>query len=120
MKQIIILIFIGMFAGGMSGFLGIGGGILVIPALVLLLGFSQKAAQGTSLALLLPPIGILAVINYYKADYVDLKAAFIMALAFIVGSYFASKYITLVPEYIVKKSFAIFLLFYSIKLFVEK
>jgi uncharacterized protein len=69
---------------------------------------------------LLPPIGILAVINYYKSDYVDLKAAFIMALAFIVGSYFASKYITLVPEYIVKKSFAVFLLFYSIKLFIEK
>jgi hypothetical protein len=120
MKHILILLFIGMLAGGMSGFLGIGGGIIVIPLLVLLLGFSQQSAQGTSLGLLLPPIGLLAVINYYKAGFVDLKAAFIMAIAFLVGSYVASKFATVVPEYIVKKSFAVFLLFYSIKLFIEK
>lgn len=120
MKQIIILTFIGMLAGGLSGFLGIGGGIIVIPLLVLLLGFSQQTAQGTSLGLLLPPIGLLAVINYYKAGFIDLKASLIMAIAFIVASYFASKFITMVPEYIVKKSFALFLLLYSIKLFIEK
>ncbi len=120
MKEILILLGIGTLAGGMSGFLGIGGGIIVIPLLVLLLGFSQQSAQGTSLGLLLPPIGLLAVINYYKAGFVDLKAAFIMAIAFIAGSYIASKFATSIPEYYIKKSFAIFLLFYSIKLFIEK
>lgn len=120
MKEIAILIFIGLLAGSLSGFLGIGGGIIVIPALVLLLGFSQQSAQGTSLGLLLPPIGILAVINYYHAGFVDIKASLIMAGAFLVASYFASKFATSIPEFYIKKSFALFLLFYSIKLFIEK
>ena len=87
MSQTIILLLIGLVAGMMSGMLGIGGGIIIIPALVTILGFSQKEAQGTSLGLLLPPIGILAVMNYYKACYLDLKAAGIMIITFIIGSY---------------------------------
>lgn len=120
MREIIILILIGLTAGGVSGFLGIGGGIIVIPGLVLLLGFSQLSAQGTSMGLLLPPIGLLAVINYYKAGFVDIRASVIMAAAFLIGSYFASKFVTTVPEYMVKKAFAVFLLVYSVKLFIEK
>jgi len=120
MREIIILILIGLAAGGVSGFLGIGGGIIVIPGLVLLLGFSQLSAQGTSMGLLLPPIGLLAVINYYKAGFVDIRASVIMAIAFLIGSYFTSKFVTTVPEYIVKKAFAVFLLVYSVKLFIEK
>lgn len=116
----LILLSIGLLAGGMSGFLGIGGGIIVIPALVLFLGFSQQAAQGTSLGLLLPPIGLLAVINYYKAGFVDIRASIIMAVTFIIGSYFTSQFAVKMPEYVVKKTFALFLLLYSIKLFVEK
>jgi hypothetical protein len=120
MMEIIILLLIGLAAGVASGILGIGGGILVIPALVLLLNYSQKAAQGTSLGLLLPPIGLLAVLNYYKAGYVNLKAAGIMIITFLIGSYFSSKLAVDLPEGVIKKIFAVFLLFYAIKLFFGK
>jgi len=118
--EIFYLILIGIAAGIVSSFLGIGGGLIVIPGLVMLLGYTQKMAQGTSLALLLPPIGLLAVINYYKAGYVDFKAAGFMAVAFLVSSYFASKYAITLPEDIIKKIFATFLLFYALKLFFGK
>jgi uncharacterized membrane protein YfcA len=120
MYEIIILLLIGAIAGILSGFLGIGGGIIVIPALTLILGFTQQQAQGTSLGLLLPPIGLLAVINYYKAGQVNLKAAAIMAVAFVITSYFASKIVVSIPEQVLKKIFASFLLIYAIKLFLEK
>ncbi|MDP1995450.1 MAG: sulfite exporter TauE/SafE family protein [Ignavibacteria bacterium] len=120
MYEIAIYLIVGLAAGIMSGFLGIGGGIIIIPALTMILGFSQQQAQGTSLALLLPPIGILAVMNYYKAGSVNLKAAAFMALTFIIASYFSSKIAVQVPEQMLKKVFATFLLFYAIKLFMEK
>jgi len=120
MMEIIILLLIGLVAGLASGVLGIGGGILVIPALVYFLNYSQKAAQGTSLGLLLPPIGLLAVLNYYNAGYVNLKAAGIMIITFLIGSYLSSKFAINLPEGIVKKVFAVFLLFYAVKLFFGK
>jgi uncharacterized membrane protein YfcA len=120
MMEIIILLLIGLVAGLASGILGIGGGILVIPALVYFLNYSQKAAQGTSLGLLLPPIGLLAVLNYYNAGYVNLKAAGIMIITFLIGSYLSSKFAINLPEGIIKKVFAVFLLFYAVKLFFGK
>ncbi len=114
------LLLTGLIAGILSGVLGLGGGVVVIPALVYILGFSQKEAQGTSLAMLLPPIGILAVLNYYKAGFVDLKAAGIMVVAFLVGSYFSSDYVVKLPEFAIKKIFGIFLLIYAVKLLIEK
>ena len=118
--EILFLLLIGLAAGIISGMLGIGGGIIIIPALVSLLSFSQLKAQGTSLGLLLPPIGLLAVINYYKAGYVDVRAAALMCITFIIGSYVSSKYAITLPEGIVKKIFGVFLLAYAIKLFFEK
>ena len=120
MQQIIILLSIGLAAGLMSGLLGIGGGIIVVPLLVMFLGFSQQAAQGTSLGLLLPPLGILAVMNYYKAGMVDVKAVILMSITFIIGSFLSSKFVVAVPEAVLKKIFAVFLLFYAIKLFFGK
>ena len=90
MTEIIILVLIGLFAGVTGGTLGLGGGLIVIPALTLLLGFSQHTAQGTSLAMMIPPIGILAAINYYKSDHIDFRAAIILVIAFVIGSYFGS------------------------------
>ena len=116
----ITLLLIGLAAGVLAGLFGIGGGIIVIPALVYFLGYSQQQAQGTSLALLLPPIGVLAVINYYKADMVDLKAAGIMVVTFLIGSYFSSKIAVTLPEVLMKRIFGAFLLFYSIRLFMGK
>lgn len=88
---LIILILIGLTAGALSGMIGVGGGIVIVPGLVYILGLSQFQAQGTSLALMLPPIGILAAYNYYKADALDWKYAAIIAIAFIIGGYFGSK-----------------------------
>ncbi len=85
---LIILISIGLAAGVLGGMVGLGGGIIIIPALIMLLGLGQKEAQGTSVAIMLPPIGILAVLNYYKAGYVNVKFALVIALAFILGGSF--------------------------------
>lgn len=119
MNEIILLILIGLVTGALSGILGIGGGVIVIPALVLLLNFSQKLAQGTSLAMLLPPIGLLAAYNYYKAGYVDIKAAIILIITFIIGSYISSKFAVQLPDAIIKKVFAVFLIVYAIKIILE-
>ena len=90
-NTIITLLLIGMAAGCLSGFIGIGGGLLIVPALMYFLGMSQMAAQGTSLALMLPPIGALAVMNYWKAGELDIRAAAIMVIAFVLGGWLGSR-----------------------------
>jgi len=120
MQQIVTFLLIGLAAGLMSGLLGIGGGIIIVPMLVGFLGFSQQAAQGTSLGLLLPPLGLLAVMNYYKAGLVDIRAIVFMSITFVAGSYISSKFAVNISEVLLKKIFAVFLLFYSIKLFLNK
>jgi uncharacterized membrane protein YfcA len=77
-NTVIIILIIGLAAGILSGLVGIGGGVIIIPALVYLMAFSQQQAQGTSLGVLLLPVGILAVINYYKEGYVDIKVVLIL------------------------------------------
>jgi uncharacterized protein len=120
MQQTIILLLIGLAAGLMSGILGIGGGIVIIPLLVAFLGFSQQSAQGTSLGLLLLPVGVLAVMNYYKAGLIDIKAVLIMSITFVIGSFLSSKVAVDIPEALLKKIFGVFLLFYAMKLFFGK
>ncbi len=116
MELIITVLLIGVIAGAFSGFIGVGGGIIVVPALVFFLGMSQHSAQGTSLAMMLPPIGIMAVYNYYKAGVVDFKVAGILCASFIIGSFFGSKIaIALNPEQ-VKKAFGIILILVGIKM----
>jgi hypothetical protein len=114
---LLILIGIGLAAGMLSGLIGVGGGIIIVPALVYLLGLTQHSAQGTSLALMLPPIGVLAAMNYYKAGELNVKYAAIMAIAFIIGGYFGSKLsLTFISEAAMKKIFGCVLLFVSVKL----
>jgi len=120
MKEIIILLIIGLTAGLASGVLGIGGGIVIIPMLIGFLGYTQKDAQGTSLGLLLLPIGILAVMNYYKAGHINLRAVGIMVITFVIGSYLSSLFAINLPEGTLKKIFAVFLFTYALKLFFEK
>jgi uncharacterized membrane protein YfcA len=117
---LLIVIVIGIITGIMAGMLGIGGAIIMIPALVLMLGFSQQTAQGTSLAVMLPPIGIIAAFNYYKAGYVNIKIALILAVAFIVGSYFGSKIALNLPQPVLKKIFGILLLLVAAKMLFSK
>ncbi len=116
-STLIILLVIGLMGGILSGLVGVGGGIIIVPALVYFLGLSQHSAQGTSLALMLPPIGILAAMNYYKAGSLNVKYALIIAIAFIIGGYFGSKIsITYISEAAMKKIFGIIMLIASIKL----
>lgn len=117
---ILILLIIGVITGVMAGMLGIGGGLVVIPALVMVMGMSQQAAQGTSLAMMLPPIGILAAYNYYKAGHVDIKFALLLAFAFIIGSYFGSKIAVHLPQEVLKKIFGFFLLIVAIRMLLWK
>jgi len=103
------LIIIGLSAGLLSGLFGIGGGILIVPALVYILGFSQKLATGTSLAILLPPVGIAAVWEYYRHGNVDLRAALIIAMMLLVGSWLGARVASQVDAKLLKTLFGIFL-----------
>ena len=118
---IAILIIIGLAAGIMGGLVGIGGGIVIVPALIYFLSFSQKEAQGTSLGILLLPVGILGVWQYYKAGYVDMRIVWLVAVGFLAGSYFGSKIALSLPQETVKKIFAILMILVAIKmLFLDK
>jgi len=115
-ETIFLLILIGLVAGTLSGLVGVGGGIIIVPALVFFLGFSQHAAQGTSLGLLLLPAGILAVINYYNKGYVDLKVVAIMCAAFVFGGWLGSKLALSISQETVKKIFAVVLFYTAFKM----
>ncbi|HEX8333324.1 MAG TPA: sulfite exporter TauE/SafE family protein [Segetibacter sp.] len=116
MQTIILLILIGVAAGMLSGMVGIGGGIVIVPALVYFLAFSQKDAQGTTLGLLLFPVGILGVLQYYKQGHVDFKVVAIVAIGFILGSFLGSKISLTLSEERVKKFFAIVIMLVAIKM----
>jgi len=115
-ELVVILLLIGLFAGILSGLVGVGGGLIIVPALIFFLGYSQHQAQGTSLGLLLLPVGILAVINYYNKGYIDIKVVAIMSIAFIFGGWLGSKIALRLPADTVKKIFAIFLFYSAFKL----
>jgi uncharacterized protein len=119
-SMLLILIAIGIVTGIMAGMLGIGGAIIMIPALVFFLGITQVAAQGTSLAVMLPPIGIIAAFNYYKAGHVNITFAIILAIFFLVGSYFGSKLALNMPQALLKKIFGILLLLVAAKMLLSK
>jgi uncharacterized protein len=120
MQSILIYVLVGLFAGIMSGLLGIGGGIIVIPALVFLFGLSQHQAQGTTLAMLVPPIGLLAAYSYYKAGHVDLRMAAFLCLGFFFGGFFGAKLADVVPEHVLKVVFGVFMIAVSIKMIFSK
>ena len=115
-STLFLLILIGMSAGLLSGVVGVGGGIIIIPLLMLLIGLDQHQAQGTSLAVMLPPIGILAAINYHKAGFIDWKYAMLIAAAFIVGGYFGSRWAVKVDAQMLKKIFGVIMLIGGLKL----
>jgi uncharacterized membrane protein YfcA len=118
--MLLMLIGIGIVTGIMAGMLGIGGAIIMIPALVFLLGITQQNAQGTSLAVMLPPVGIIATYNYYKAGQVNIKFAIVLAVCFLVGSYFGSKYALTLPQATLKKIFGVLLLLVAARMLLSK
>jgi uncharacterized protein len=120
MNELFMLILIGLSAGILSGLVGIGGGIILVPALVMLLKMNQHQAQGTVLALLMMPVVALGVLNYYKQGHVDFKVAFMLAIGFTIGAFFGSKLAIMIPEYALKKVFGVLMLVIAIKLIFWK
>lgn len=119
-SELILVLAIGLVAGFMSGALGIGGAVIVIPALIFFLGFSQHQAQGTSLAMMLPPVAALAVMNYYRSGYVNIKIAALLIVAFFAGSYFGSVLTLKIPARYLQKAFAMLLILVAIRLLLKK
>jgi hypothetical protein len=112
----VMLILIGVVAGLLGGLLGIGGAVIIIPALVLLLGYSQYEAQGTTLLMLVMPVSSVAAWHYYKNGHVNIPAAIVLGLTFLVGSYFGARLATYVPAEMLKKAFALILIVIAVKL----
>ena len=119
-QNFIALALIGIAGGLLSGLLGLGGAIIIIPALVMLMGFSQEMAQGTTLMMMVFPVGAMAAFQYYQKGFVDIKAALIMAVFFFISGYFGAKFATQIPQEILKKSFAIMLVAIAIKIWIQK
>ncbi|MBU0683424.1 MAG: TSUP family transporter [Candidatus Omnitrophota bacterium] len=111
--NILIYLVVGLIAGIVSGLIGIGGGIVIVPCLIYVFKFSQHAAQGTTLAMLVPPIGLLAAWAYYKGGHVNLPVAGLLCLGFVVGGYFGAKFAVGLPEVILRKIFGACLLVIS-------
>lgn len=120
LQIIFSLILIGILAGGLSGLVGVGGGIIMVPLLVLFFGFTQHEAQGTSLAVLAVPVTAVAVYNYYQEGQINLKYAAIIALFFVIGSLVGSKFALTLDQKMLKKIFAIVLLLIAGKMLLEK
>lgn len=114
------VLIIGVVAGVLSGLFGIGGGIVIVPALVMLFGLSQQTAQGTTLALLSIPVSLVAALNYTKAGMVDWKAAVILAVGFMIGGFFGSKLAVGIDGALMKKMFAILMIVLAVKMLLEK
>ena len=119
-QQIILLCLTGILAGFIAGSMGVGGGIIIVPALVFIFGFTQHTAQGTSLAVLLPPISLLAVFKYHKEGYIDYKFALILAITFFLGSYLGGLFAVNIPARTLKKLFGILMLVAGIKMIFGK
>ncbi len=114
------MLLLGLAAGVLAGLAGVGGGIIIVPALVFLFGFTQHTAQGTSLAVLVPPIGILAAIEYYRKGDVNLKAAVLIAAGLVLGSVFGAKLALGLPQSVLKKIFGVILLLASMRYLLMK
>lgn len=114
------LLFLGIIAGYFSGLVGIGGGVIIVPALVFIFGFTQHTAQGTTLALLVPPIGILAAYSYYQKGFVDMKTVILIGIGFIIGGFIGGKMAIGLSEHLMKRIFAIVLIIVGVKMYIYK
>lgn len=119
-NQLLMLALIGLIAGVFGGALGLGGGLIVIPSLVYFMGMNQHTAQGTNLAFMLAPIGILAVMNYYSKGYVNIKYAAVLAVTFVVGAYVGAKFSMALPDKVLKIVFGVVLVLIGVKMISGK
>jgi len=120
MGSVLLYLLLGLAAGVLSGLVGIGGGIIIVPALVLFFGLSQHQAQGTTLALMVPPIGILAAWTYYKHGDVDLRIAALVAAGFFLGGLIGARFATGLSNNVLEKIFGVSLLLVAVKMIFFK
>jgi uncharacterized membrane protein YfcA len=118
--DIVLLLIVGLMAGIVSGLLGIGGGILVVPLLVVLFGMNQHLAQGTTLALMVPPIGLLAAWTYYKQGYVDVKVAALICLGFFFGGLIGARCASTIDAGVLKRLFGVLMMIVAVKMILAK
>ena len=118
--QLIILMIIGILSGLLAGVFGVGGAIIVIPSLVFILGLTQHEAQGTSLAFMLPPVGILAAWNYWKEGHVNWKIALVLSITFVVGAYFGSKLSINITDKMLRRLFGVLMIIVAAKMIFTK
>ena len=118
--QIVYLLLLGLIAGILSGFLGIGGGVVIIPALIYIFGLTQHQAQGTTLALMVPPIGLLAAMSYYKTGNVKISMAALICVGFFIGALIGAEYANKIPDVLLRKTFGVFILIIAVKLILGK
>ena len=116
MNEITAFIALGLAAGALSGLIGIGGGVIIVPALVFLFHFSQHRAEGTTLALLIPPVGLFAVMPYYRNGHVDLRIAALIALGFVCGGGAGGHLANLLPAATLQRLFGGVLLLLALKM----
>lgn len=114
------ILILGIVAGILSGLFGIGGGIVIVPLLVMIFGLSQQTAQGTTLAMLSIPVSLVAAINYTKAGMISWKVAILLAVGFMIGGFFGSKIAVNINADIMKKMFAVLMILLAVKMLVEK
>lgn len=115
-----LYVILGLIAGVLSGAFGIGGGTILIPVLVFLFGLTQHQAQGTTLAIMVPPIGLLAALRYYYAGNVKLSIAGFICLGFFIGGLIGAQFVQNVPDPVLKKMFGVFLLFVALRMIIAK
>lgn len=120
MTNILLYILLGLLAGFMSGLVGIGGGVLIVPALIFWFGLSQHEAQGTTLALLVPPIGLLGALTYYKQGYVDLKIAAFICVGFFLGGFLGAKLAIGLSNALLEKVFGVAILAIALKMIFSR
>ena len=118
--NIFLFLLLGLITGIFSGLIGIGGAIIIIPSLVLIFGMTQHMAQGTTLALMVPPIGLLAAWTYYKAGYIDFKVAALICLGFFVGGFIGARFVADISDLLLRRIFGVVLLLAALKMIFLK
>lgn len=113
-----MLLGVGLAAGVAAGMFGIGGGLIIVPALIFLLGMKEKQAIGTSLAALIPPVGLLGAAEYYRSGYINIKYAALIAVGLFIGAYFGARIVISMPDGLIRRIYAIFLLVIAARMLI--
>ena len=114
--QLVVGGLIGLGSGVLSGIFGIGGGLLIVPSLIVLMGMTVKQAAGTSLAALLLPVGILGALEYWRAGQIDVRVAAVLALGLLIGAFIGARLALGLPSELVQRAFGVLLVVVGVRL----